>query len=210
MEKKSVEDEKDFLIAAEDINVSDIMQKIKDKIQDKMDSGVLKQREIDELEEMELLPLPDFLDIPNAYKPHLYPEHPQKEVNDDYSPIIFKGEVEDGIVKKLMVLAPIIRFMIRPLYNELKSFTVELHNQNKYDFHITTKNIIRNLDSVSVITTQSKEYIKLLHNTINNMIVENSKMRIEDELMKTKLKVLEDKIEFLENRERALEKKVYK
>ena len=58
-------------------------------------------------------------------------------------------------------------------------------------------------------TGHSKEYIKLLHNTINNMIVESSKMKIEEEMLKTRIKVLEDKLVFLENRERALEKKVY-
>ena len=56
---------------------------------------------------------------------------------------------------------------------------------------------------------QSKEYIKLLHNSVNNMIVELSKLKIDQDLLKTKIKVLEDKIEFLENRERAIEKKVF-
>jgi phage shock protein A len=56
---------------------------------------------------------------------------------------------------------------------------------------------------------QGKEYIKLLHNALNNLITEASKLKIDHELLKTKIKVLEDKMEFLENRERAIEKKIF-
>jgi hypothetical protein len=54
----------------------------------------------------------------------------------------------------------------------------------------------------------SKEYIRLLHHTCNNLIVELTKLKIEVELLKTKVKALEDRQEFLENRERVLEKKI--
>ncbi len=64
------------------------------------------------------------------------------------------------------------------------------------------------LDQTNYVTTQSREYIKLLHNALNNMIVEASKLKIEEELLKTRLRVLEDKMEFLENRQRAVEGKV--
>ncbi len=209
MNSKTVE--KEFLVASDDIDVTQIMDKIKEKIQAKMDSGVLKQREIDEMEAMELLPLPDFLDIPNVYQPHLYPENQNKQVLEDFNPVHFNEEIEEGFSKKILgkirkIIFPIIRFMSRPIYNELKNMTVELHNANKQSIH----NLPEKLEAVNTIVIQSKEYIRLLHNTINNMIVESTKLKIGDELHKTKIKVLEDKLEFLENRERALEKKVYK
>ena len=62
-----------FIHAAAEINVEEIMAAIRKKIQDKKDSGLLKQSEIDEIAEMELQPLPDFLEIPNIYDPILYP-----------------------------------------------------------------------------------------------------------------------------------------
>jgi hypothetical protein len=218
---KSLEDNV-FLEAGDDINVTEIMDNIKQKISEKIDSGVLKQREIDEMEEMELLPLPDFLDIPNVYKPHLYPgsdtafqantQDDEKNKFTDY--VVFTPESELGFKKKILgkirkIFFPLIRFMSRPIYNELKNIIVDLHNANK-KFAFNNKRKFDTLSSLITITNQSKEYIKLLHNTINNIIVENTKMRIEDELLKTRIKVLEDKLEFLENRERALEKKVYK
>ncbi len=199
-DKHQVMDE--FITANEEIDVNAIMDSIRRKIQDKKDAGILKQKEIDEIVEMELLPLPDFLEIPNVYEPHLYPEHK----GEDFNPIHVEPEIEAGAVKKIMakfrsVLSPITRFMMRPFLTDQTNRVVELHNANKQDIH--------NLKQLIPVILQSKEYIKLLHNTINNMIVETSKNQIEKELLKTKIKVLEDKIEFLENRERAIEKKLY-
>ena len=62
-----------FIQAAAGIDVDEIMAAIQKKIQDKKDAGLLKQSEIDEIAEMELQPLPDFLEIPHIYEPILYP-----------------------------------------------------------------------------------------------------------------------------------------
>ena len=62
-----------FIQAAADIDVDQIMAAIRAKIQDRKDAGLLKQSEIDEIAEMELQPLPDFLEIPSIYDPVLYP-----------------------------------------------------------------------------------------------------------------------------------------
>jgi len=191
-----------FISADKTIDVEEIMAAIKKRIQEKKDSGVLRQTEIDEIEDMELLPLPDFLEIPNVYEPHLYPEHKA----DDFHPYHIEPEEEHGLVKKILskirrLLLPLLRFMLRPFVSDLKNLVVELHNTNKQDVH--------NLKQTVPITFQSKEYIKLLHNAINNMIVESSKLKIEEELLKTRIKVMEDKIAFLEERERAIEKKLF-
>jgi hypothetical protein len=198
-------DEKNLSVAGlisanNEIDVNAIMESITKRIEEKKKAGVLKQSEIDEIVDMELLPLPDFLEIPNVYEPHLYPEHKF----GDFRPYHFEPEIETGTAKKIMakirkILAPLTRFMIRPYITELKNLTAKLHNDNKEDVY--------NLKQTVPITLQSKEYIKLLHNSVNNMIVELSKLKIDQDLLKTKIKVLEDKIEFLENRERAIEKK---
>lgn len=192
----------DFISADKEIDVAHIMDSIKKKIAEKKQSGVLKQSEIDEIEDMELLPLPDFLEIPNVYEPILYPEHKQ----EDFMPYRFDPEIEAGAIKKIMarirqILSPLTRFMLRPHVTEMKNLTVQLHNDNKQEVY--------NLKKLVPITLQGKEYIKLLHNALNNMIVELSKLKIDHDLLKTKIKILEDKIEFLENRERAIEKKIF-
>ena len=63
----------EFISVNKEIDVVQIMDTIKKRIREKKESGVLKQSEIDEIIDMELLPLPDFLEVPNVYEPHLYP-----------------------------------------------------------------------------------------------------------------------------------------
>ncbi len=185
-----------FISAGEEIDVNEIMEYIEKRIEEKKASGVLKQKEIEEIEDMELQPLPDFLEIPNVYEQHLFND----EIVKNYDPASIElesdgGSGAKGIMKKVFrvirkPLMPFIRSMVRPINNELKA-------------HI---NIDRNYIHQFAAGV---EYIKLLHNTSNNLIVELSKLKIEEELLKTKIKVLEDKMEFLENRERAIEKKLY-
>ncbi len=186
-----------FITAGKDIDVNEIMDYIEKRIAEKKESGVLKQKEIDEIEDMELQPLPDFLEIPNVYEQHLFNENIVK----NYDPASIElesdgGSGAKGLMKKTFriirkPLMPFIRSMVRPINNELKA---QINIDRKY-IHQFAAGI---------------EYIKLLHNTSNNLIVELSKLKIEEELLKTKIKVLEDKMEFLENRERAIEKKLYK
>lgn len=179
----------EFIATHPDINVSDIMDSITKKIEEKKKSGLLKDSEIEEIEEMELLPLPDFQEVPNAYENHLYTQKLDES-------LIMGFEIEKertglfGLIKRILqkirkLFLPIIRFAIRPALNDLA---------RRYG------------DPVY----RSREYIKILHAALNNMIVESSKLKIEEEMLKTKIKVLEDKMEFLENRERAIEKKLFK
>ena len=190
-----------FISAGKDINVQEIMDSIKQRIDEKIKSGVLRQSEIDEIVEMELLPLPDFQEIPNVYQQHLYPDH---QLNF-FNPIPLEEEVVGGgglrgTIKKVVfnirgMMFPLIRFLVRPIVNKR---IIHLHNENR-----------REIARIMPIVTQSKEYILVLHNALNNMIVEFSKLKVEEEMLKTKIKVLEDKMEFLENRERAIEKKLF-
>jgi hypothetical protein len=180
-----------FIQAAEDINVDEIMAAIQRKIQERKDAGLLKQSEIDEIVDMELQPLPDFLEIPHIYEPVLYPGFTENMAPPAPLESLLQ---EKGLVKAVMkkvrrLLAPWTRFMNRPMYIELKTNILDL--QKKVP-----------------IVLQSSEYIRLLHNALHNMIVEASKLKADEELLKTKIRILEDKIEFLENRQRALEKKL--
>ena len=180
-----------FIKAAEEIDVEEIMAAIQKKIQDKKDAGLLKQGEIDEIDEMELQPLPDFLEIPHIYEPMLYPGFAENMAPPGaLDEAIRETGLAKGILKKIRgLLSPWTRFMNRPMYVELKTNILDL--QKKVP-----------------IVLQSSEYIRLLHNAMHNLIVEASKLKTEEELLKTKMRILEDKIEFLENRERALEKKL--
>ncbi|MGD2090411.1 MAG: hypothetical protein PVH61_29840 [Candidatus Aminicenantes bacterium] len=206
----------EFISVNKEIDVVQIMDAIKKRIREKKESGVIKQSEIDEIVDMELLPLPDFLEVPNVYEPHLYPGEAQaRPGKKEFHPLEVRFEVEEGsgirgLVKKILIkirkiLFPLVRFMVRPIYNELKQFSVDRFNENAH-------NIFKNTEEIAYykhLVLQSKEYIKLLHNTLNNLITEASKLKIDHELLKTKIKVLEDKMEFLENRERAIEKKIF-
>lgn len=213
-----------FISADQQIDVAEIMESIKERIAEKKDSGVLRQTEIDDIVDMELLPLPDFLEVPNTYENHLYPEIPKPERPPikEFHAMEFKPEVEEGsgikgLIKKIMIkyrklMFPLVRFMSRPIYNELKQLTIDKFNYNAHAIHHNTHEIECTPAEILFnrhILFQSKEYIKLMHNSMNNLIVELSKTKIEQELLKTKIKVMEDKIEFLENRERAIEKKLF-
>ena len=184
-----------FIQAAPDIDVEEIMAAIQKQIQEKKDAGLLRQSEIDEIVEMELQPLPDFLEIPNIYEPILYPGFTENMASA--TPLletIDESGLAKGILKKIRsFLFPWIRFMTRPLYVELKTGINDMQ---------------QNLAKKIPVMVQSTEYIRLLHNAMHNLIVELSKLKTEEELLKTRVRVLEDKIEFIENRQRALEKRL--
>ena len=206
----------EFISANKEIDVAQIMEAIKKRIREKKEAGVLKQSEIEEILDMELLPLPDFLEVPNVYEPHLYPgEAEARPGKKEFLPMEVTFEVEEGpglkgMIKKILITTrklvfPLIRFMIRPKYNELKQFSLDRYNENALKIFKNTEEI----EYYKHLVIQGKEYIKLLHNALNNLITEASKLKIDHELLKTRIKVLEDKMEFLENRERALEKRVF-
>lgn len=189
----------DFPISTQaPVDVQSIMEQIEQRIREQKDSGVLKESEIEEICQMEMLPLPDFLDVPNVYEPHLYPPRP----SPSYEPEVFSPELEAGAVKAMMgklrrLLSPLTRFFLRPHSNELRHIVIERYNRNALEIH--------KLKQDNPILHQSKEYIKLLHNAMNNMIVEFSKLKIEEELLKTQVKAMEDRLAFLEKRERSIE-----
>ena len=222
-----------FVSAGPEIDVEKIMDSIQKKIAEKVESGSLRARDVQEIQDMELRPLPDFLEIPNVYEPHLFPDNaapytyagrpkiqapPQKHLSPE-SDIQETGLAKTALKRIRGLFYPLIRFMTRPMYLELKGAVIAVHNAS-----IDAQTAIIDLNNALVDTgyslqqqihrmditlNQSKDYITLLHNALSNMIAEASKLKIEEELLKTRIKVLEDKIEFLENRQRAVEKKLF-
>ncbi len=56
-----------------------IMAEIAKRIEEKKKSGVFTEKEIREIEKMELNPLPDILDVQSVYESFLYgKDHPKK------------------------------------------------------------------------------------------------------------------------------------
>jgi len=139
-----------FIQAGAGIDVEEIMAAIQKRIQEKKDAGLLKQGEIDEIVDMELQPLPDFLEIPHVYEPILFPgfaekmseapppapRHPRPSraprpprparAQAEPPPAAEEAVQETGLAKGMLkkirsLLFPMIRFMSRPLYTELKT-----------------------------------------------------------------------------------------
>lgn len=178
----------DIFTAGGEIDVKAIMASIQKTIEEKKKSGVLKQSDLDEIYEMELLPLPDFQEVPHVYEDHLFSRKLEENLILGYEIEKERGGLF-GLIKKTMqkvrrLFMPLIRFAIRPALNDM----AVIYGENIF---------------------KSKEYIRILHNALTNMITESSKLKIEEEMLKTKIKTLEDRMAFLENRERAIEKKVF-
>ncbi len=56
-----------------------IMAEITRRIEEKIKNGVFTQKEIEEIEKMELHPLPDILDVQSVYESFMYgKDHPKK------------------------------------------------------------------------------------------------------------------------------------
>ena len=51
-----------------------ILQEIEEKISQKKKEGVYSEKEIREIEELKLRPIPDLLDVQSVYKDVLFPE----------------------------------------------------------------------------------------------------------------------------------------
>jgi len=49
-----------------------ILEEIEKRIEEKKKAGLLTEREIREIEEMRLNPIPDIQDVQNVYESHLY------------------------------------------------------------------------------------------------------------------------------------------
>lgn len=101
-------------------------------------------------------------------------------------------------LKVMSPLAPLIKLMILPVYEEQRQIFLAIHTTNQ------------RLDEKERELEKHREYTKLLHNICHNLVVELTKLKIEHEMLRTKTEILESGFEFMGKRERAVEKEVFK
>jgi RNAse (barnase) inhibitor barstar len=120
------------------------------------------------------------------------------------------------LLQKIMKpFAPLIKFLVFPVHQELRN-TIEILDQtnkkletlwNKFDPRIDATN--QRIDLAFKDLNRAKEYIKLLHNLSHNLVVELTKLKIESENLKIKTRIMEKDFEFLGQKEKVLERKVF-
>jgi hypothetical protein len=126
-----------------------------------------------------------------------------------------KAKIKKVMLKLFKPIAPLIKFLVLPIHQELKDTIENLHTTNQRidilerrideDFsrvHQELQAIILRLNCV-------REYTQLIHNLSHNIVVELTKLKIEQENLKLKTRIMEKDFEFLGKREKTLESKVF-
>lgn len=129
------------------------------------------------------------------------------------------------LLKLMKPFFPIIKLLVLPVHQELRETIYTLDRTNKRldllsDFlNGALDEVKTNLSQFNSETnkrvdlafedlTRAKEYAKLLHNLSHNIVVEMTKLKIEEENLKIRVRILEKDFEHLKNREKALESRV--
>ncbi len=183
----------------ENIDVEDIMGKIKEKIASQPSSSEPE---------------------PSLQSGDLSPEGsfpPRTE-----SPSGKRTKIKNILLKLFKPISPIIKFLVLPVHQELKDTIQNLHATNQRIDFLERKvdgdfdRIRHRLDEVDQATIRRleelnrvREYTKLLHNLSHNIVVELTKLKIEHENLKLNTRIMEKDFEFLGKREKALESKVF-
>ncbi len=194
----------DKWIESSDINVEEIMKKIRERVEDKKRKGIYKEEEIKDIENVELLPLPDILDVPVVYSPEDL-ERGFEKIKElgDVKTIEIEKPPQSKLKTRIKNIMIRIRNRIFPVLNFFSFFTLsELYASS--DLNKEKINIL--IDKNSEILNIYKEHIKILHNYVHHITTEITKLKIENDELKVKLKEVENKLGFLEDRERTLEK----
>ncbi len=202
-------DKKDGPLESEDIridydhlDVSDIMDQIKKKID---------ARPKDEL----VSPTSDEKPPPES------PLNPPELEKSGPSP----SKAKRLLLKLMKPFSPIIKLLVLPVHQELRETICTLDRTNKrldllsnflngaldeVKTNLSQFNSETNLrvDLAFEDLTRAKEYAKLLHNLSHNIVVEMTKLKIEEENLKIRIRILEKDFEHLKSREKALESRV--
>ncbi|MDH7511919.1 MAG: hypothetical protein QHH14_03110 [Clostridiales bacterium] len=109
------------------------------------------------------------------------------------------------LLRIMSPFAPLIKLVILPVYEEQRQTLLSLHNTNK-----RLDALVSMLHEEIEKNNRNREYTKLLHHLVHNIVVEMSKLKIEEETLKTKTRLMEKDFEILTKRERALEKEIFK
>lgn len=194
-------DKKDGLLESEDIridydhlDVSDIMDQIKKKIdarpKDKLAGPVSDEK-----------PPPES------------PLNPSEFEESGLS----ASKTKKLLLKLMKPFSPIIKLLVLPVHQELRETIYALDRTNKrldllsQFLNGALDEVKTNLSQVDLAfedITKAKEYAKLLHNLSHNIVVEMTKLKIEEENLKIRVRILEKDFEHLKSREKALESRV--
>ncbi len=197
MENKKKNRNSDIEIDYENIDVSNIMDQIKKKIEKQP-----KEQKPERFEEAE------YPGSPSSYPPRQ--EGPQNS----------KSKIKKVLLKIMKPFAPLIKLMVLPVHQELRDTIEKLDHANKHlellgkkhdqlDKKVGEKATNIRMDLAFAKLDKANDYIKLLHNLSHNIVVELTKLKIEEENLKLKTRIMEKDFEFLGQREKALEKKVF-
>jgi len=189
-----------------DIDVEKIMEKIRKRIEDKKKKGIYKKEEIEDIENVELLPLPDTLDVPIVYDPEdieqgfkMIEEMKKMEKEGKIKAVKIRPSKESGLRAKLKNLLLKLKPKMMPIVNLFSFLTFsEIFENQEY-----IRDLIKDTRRPLYVF---KEHIKILHNYVHHLTSEFTKLKIENDELRVKIKEIENKLELLENRERTLEK----
>ncbi|MBS3819178.1 hypothetical protein KGY73_06700 [bacterium] len=178
---------KDIIIDYENLDVQDIMDQIKKKIESQPKKSPLKRKvpggegsfwgKAEEMEEMEGL----------------------------------KGKIKQLLLRGIRPFSPLIKLLVLPVHQEIREAHRSLHHAHKRldNLEKMNSNLEQKIKELSTQLNRTQEYVKLLHNLSHNTVVELSKLKIEEENIKIKNRIMEKDLEFLSKREKTLEKKIY-
>jgi len=206
----------DKWLEAEGIDVEKIMEEIRKRVEDKKKKGIYKEEEIEDIENVELLPLPDILDVPVVYSP--------EDLEKSYKGIESLSERKIKELREIKRTLPQvsgakrvirnfvikIRSKIFPLLKLLSFFTLtDLYDGVHANASVIDEikgSIMGYINEAGHYLNVYKEHIKILHNYIHHITTEITKLKVENDELKVRVKELESRLSFLEERERALEK----
>ena len=189
---------KEIKIDYENVDVADIMDQIKKKIASQPKSAEPEP------------PIHPAYSTPQDPSP-LQPEGPSGK----------KAKIKNIMLKLFKPIAPLIKFLVLPVHQELKDTIQNVYATNRRIDKLE-RNVDENFDQVrhklgeidrATISrleelNRVREYTQLIHNLSHNIVVELTKLKIEHENLKLKARIMEKDFEFLGKREKTLENKV--
>lgn len=174
-----------------EVNVKEIMEKIRKDIEERRAKESLE--EVKKIEYEELRPWADHAEIKNFYEPILY-----GGVSSQESAVQATSSIQNTPQKSFKFFLKKIFSIPRPWILRGLLFYLRPYIDPKFD----------ELTLITLNLQRSMEYIKLLHNLSNNIVVEMSKLKVEIDALRNRLITVENKLEFLEKRERIVEEKL--
>lgn len=161
--------------------------------------------------------------MPSSEKTDLQAFPPSSVTPKPEQPTGAKAKFQKLLTRFMKPFAPVIKFLVFPVHQELRQTVLNLHQTNKRVDHLDErflqldkrvnqieKAVNQRIDFAFEEIGRTKEYIKILHSLSHNIVVEMTKLKIEVEQLKVKTRVMEKDFEFLGQKEKALEGEIFK